>query len=115
MKQLSLKEKLKIVFMHGQGKKPYTIAKILNRSISQIKIMIERFEDENDPCTRRPGTGKKRKLSYDEENELVELLHANPEKSYQEIQNIMGTSCSRHVLNNYGLKNKISKFFKIKF
>lgn len=74
-----------------------------------INYWIKRIDATNNTLTeKRPG--RPRLLNKNQENQLVEYVKDHPKMVYREVKNKKKLNCSRQTVNNYLLRNKISKF-----
>lgn len=73
-----------------------------------VQIWMQRF-NETGSMKAKKNTGRKRILNPAQEQRLVNFIEENNKLSYSEIVSKTNFSGTRKSLNNYALRNKISK------
>lgn len=84
--------------------------------IDTIRYWIKRIE-ETGSVEKIPKSGRPKLLNSQQESKLVSLVKKHPKKRYNKIRSLYLTKervlLKRRTLNNYCLKNRISKIIKI--
>lgn len=73
-----------------------------------VQYWIKRI-DETDGIERIKQKGAKRILSANQEKDLVKYIDSNNQKSYNQVKIDTRIDCTPRTVNNYALRNGISK------
>lgn len=73
-----------------------------------VKYWLDRYNLTGDTNSIKP-TGRKRCLDVVNESKLMKYIEDNNEMFYSEVKATTGLSCTARTINNYALRNKISK------
>lgn len=95
---LSLQERGGIIALHSRGFSKHEIAETFNCHPNTVKRWIRRY-DETIDVLRKPGSGRPRKTTPEEDNMLLDAVRAKPITTAEEI-------LSKIVLNYFNNKQK---------
>ena len=105
-----------IKYLHKKGKSPLEIRQEndLRRqdnsliSLQTVNYWINRFKETGD-VKPAPKPGRKRILNKNEETKLVRYIKDHSKMDYNQVKKKKKLPCHRRTVNNYALRNKISK------
>lgn len=80
-------------------------SKILKKTVI---YWLERFKKTGEMNTMK-RSGRPRVFDEEKEKKLIEYISTNSKKNYQMVKRTEGLMCTRRTINNYALRNGISK------
>ncbi|CAF0938671.1 unnamed protein product [Brachionus calyciflorus] len=111
-----LEDRIKAVTMRKQGKTLETFGKELNRAISCIKRIIERYNETNS-YKDRPRSGRPRISTQKDDRNLIRLVNKNRTESSHMLANQWklsnGKSASSSLVRRRLLANKLEWKFAV--
>ena len=115
--RLSEEQRYWICFLHSENNlKPEEIRrheKLLKpdgklHEIKTIKLWLNRYE-QTGSVKPKPKTGRPKLLNLEQEENLVDFIKSHGKLRYPEVKSALKSDLKRRTINNYALRNKISK------
>lgn len=114
---ITLKQKFLIEFLHTQNGlnaeeirnhpdlKREDGSRILKKT---VQYWLDRFKKTGE-MKQLKRSGRPRVFDEEKEKQLIEYISTNSKKNYQHVKRNKGLACTRRTINNYALRNGISK------
>lgn len=88
MPQLTEKQKYEIVILREQNRSIRYIAKYMNINAKAVTRWLNRYKN-TDSIKRKPGSGRRKKTSKEEDNEIISKIDNNNVHTIKDIQKIL--------------------------